>query len=487
MKSLALKLTMLISFLAGIASVPSLNAQSDLSHECSPSATYRYSYKLNGLPTCVITIDRSSPGSPLPVQVPPNTNVIIVVNNQRPHEIIQSVTTNDAVASPDIAGGILGKLASPLGSLVFSPPPTGRDAPFDVIPTRRGQLDALKDAQQIAYTSLMKVYGGYIAPTCLQAYIIFDAVHGICTQTPLVSDPKMTEGQRLDVFEKAKAVTLASLLLTLTPNLPADESVLDNQFSALCPTDPTTHSVAPDCIESKRNEDRINALLTLLKAKTTDAATIKTVQTWVATLNIFVPLAPTLFPAVSEGPNRKLTVKLNSQEQFGNTTTALATVVITWQQTNWSLSTGVVLSTLKNKTFANSPIYNTDGTPDIDSTGKVLTQVTVSKTYPGIISPVFLVNYRLYNFQGDHGKFAVLFSGGLGLNPVSKSADFAVGPSLQWSSVIFGTVLHYGRQTELIGGVHVGDKLGTSPPAVPTQNAYKPAFGISITYRVPLP
>jgi hypothetical protein len=49
LKSLALKLTMLISFLAGIASVPSLNAQSDLPHECSPSATYRYSYKLNGL------------------------------------------------------------------------------------------------------------------------------------------------------------------------------------------------------------------------------------------------------------------------------------------------------------------------------------------------------------------------------------------------------------------------------------------------------
>jgi hypothetical protein len=490
MKSLTSQLGILFVFVLTFASIPALDAQNLELKECSPSAVYRYSYRLDGKPACKIIVDRFSPGSPLPVQVPPGTNVIVVVTNQRPHEVIQAVTTNDAVAVPDIAGGILGKLASPLGSLVFSP--AVRNAPFVVGnpnpgATRQDVLIALKQSQEAAYEVLTRIYGGYIAPTCLQTYVVFDPVNVVCTQVPLVTDPKLPEDQKLSIFENARTNAINLLSLALRPNLPADESVVGNQFNTACPADATTGSVPPDCIEFKRNADRINALFGLLQTKTADQATVKTVQTLLATLTIFAPLNPTVFPPVSQGPNHKLTIKLNSQEQIGNTTTTLATVVITWQQTNWSLSTGVVLSTLKNKTFANSPIYNPDGSPDIDSTGKVKTQVTVSKTYPGIISPVFLVNYRWHNFQGNQGRFALLFSGGLGLNPVTKSADFAVGPSLQWSSVIFGTVLHYGRQTELTSGVHVGDQLGTSPPSLPTDNAYKPAFGISITYRLPLP
>jgi hypothetical protein len=391
------------------------------------------------------------------------------------------------VAVPDIAGGIFGKLVSPLGGLVFSPPPQGRAGLLPAAQERADDLEKLRSAQQDAYAVLMKVYGGYIAPSCLQAYVSFDAAAGVCTQVPLVNDLSLAEDQKVKVFEKARVDAISGLVLTLTPNLPKDEAALDNLFNNICPVDKLRSSIPADCVLFKRNEDRIDALLSGLTAKTQDPTIIKTVNNLISTLNLFTPIPATVLPVYTEAGNRKLTIKLNSQEQIGNTATALATVVITWQQTNWSLSTGVVLSTLKNKTFANSPIYNANGTPDIDGTGKVLTQVTVAKTYPGIISPVFLVNYRLYNFQTDQGRLAILFSGGLGLNIVTKSADFAVGPSLQWGSVVFSTVLHYGRQTELTSGVHVGDQLGTSPPALPIVNAYKPAFGIGVTYRLPLP
>lgn len=486
-KRLTAKLKFLHIVVLVLSAAPYLAAQSDNIKECSATAVYRYSYIKDGHPTCQITVDRYSLGSPLPVQVPPKTNVIVIITNQRPHEVIQASIANDAVAVPDIAGGILGKLASPLGGLVFSPPPQGRAGLLELAQKRADDLEKLKSAQEDAYAVLMKVYGAYVAPSCLQAYVSFDAAAGVCTQMPLVSNLALAEDQKVVVFEKARVDAISGLMLTLTPNLPKDEGALDNLFNTICPPDKPGGSIPADCALFKRNEDRIDALLSALKAKTNDPTVVKTVNNLINALSLFTPVPATVLPVYTEAANRKLTIKLNAQEQIGNTTTALATVVITWQQTNWSLSTGVVPSTLKNQTFANSPVYHSDGTPDIDGTGKVLTQVTVAKTYPGIIAPVFLVNYRLHNFQTDQGRLAILFSGGLGLNVATKSADFALGPSLQWGSIVFSALLHYGRQTELTSGVHVGDHLGTSPPAVPIVNAYKPAFGIGVTYRLPLP
>jgi hypothetical protein len=475
--------TVLPAVFLTLLAAPCLLAQSKDIEQCSATVVYRYTSSQKGHPTCQIIVDRSSPGSPLPVQVPPNTNVIIVVSNQRPLEVIQATVANDAVATPDIAGGILAKLATPLGGLLVSPAPSGRVGLLPPEQKRADDLDKLKVAQESAYAVLMKVYGGYIAPSCLQAYVSFDPVAGQCTQVPLVSDSSLTEDQKIEAFEKAREDAISGLMLTLTPNLPQNEDPLDSLFAGICPAAP----LPADCTRFKRNEDMINELLKALTTKTNDGTTIKSVNSLISTLSLLMPRPATVLPAYTAAANHKMTIKLNSQEQIGNTTTALATVVVTWQQTNWSLSTGVVLSTLKNRTFANSPIYNANGIPETDGSGKVLTQVTVAKTYPGIISPVFLVNYRLHNFQADQGRIAFLFSGGLGLNAFTKSADFASGPSLQWGSLVFSTVLHYGRQTELTSGVHVGDQLGTSPPAVPTVNAYKPAFGIGLTYRLPLP
>ena len=214
------------------------------------------------------------------------------------------------------------------------------------------------------------------------------------------------------------------------------------------------------------------------------ASTLRAAQDVLVLLPIF---EPTVLPVYTASKDRKLTIKINAQEQIGNTVVAVATVVVTWQETNWTLSTGVVLSALKNKTFANAPIYNSSGLPVLDGSGKTLTLVTVQKTYPGIISPVFLVNYRLHNFQAAGGRWALSMSGGLGANIVTKSADFAAGPSLQYGNVVFSAVVHYGRQTELANGVHVGDQLGSSPPTLPTINEYKPAIGFGVTYRLPLP
>ncbi len=432
--------------------------------ECSSVAVYKYKPPVTGLSYCKITVDRSSPGSPLPVQVPKATRVVVVVDNQYPHEILHATVTNDAVAKPDVFGNAVSKLSGPLASLVI----VAGAAPAVVVP---GSADDIKARQITNYNALRAIYRAYIEPTCLQAYVQFNAGTSVCTGNPIASAA---------AFETAKDAVITDLRAAIATALPtAAVATLDGEVKTLCPT-----AVAgPRCPNLLTNEARIDALLSLLTIKGTPPST--TLQSLLNTLVLLPTFGPTPLPVYTEGSDRKLTIAITAVEQIGSTSTNVASVVITWQQTNWSLSTGVVLSALKNKSYANSPIYNPDGTPSTDGMGHTYTMVTVSKTYPGIISPVFLANYRLYNFQGASGRWAILFSGGIGANIASKSADFAAGPSVQFGSVIFTPCVHYGRQTQLSGGVHVGDQLGTSPPALPTSNPYKPAVGLGITWKLP--
>jgi hypothetical protein len=128
-----------------------------------------------------------------------------------------------------------------------------------------------------------------------------------------------------------------------------------------------------------------------------------------------------------------------------------------------------------------------NGTPVLDS-GKAETQVTMNYTRPAAVFPLVMANIRLHSFnKGCHGNCAILIGAGIGANLSSKTADFAAGPSFQYGSVLITPVFHYGRQTELTNGVKVGDMLGTSPPALPTNNFWKPAFGFAISYKVPIP
>jgi hypothetical protein len=438
--------------------------------ECSSVATFKY--KPNA---CKVTVHRSDPGSPQPVSVPPNTTVYIDVQNQQPNEYIQAVVVNDALPHIDALGDIIAKLTTPLGSLSLSQSVIGAHA---VHPLQFTPAESLEQRQDVLYKTLARYYGAYIEASCLSVYLQYSSSATACLTTPIPNAA---------AYDAAKAKAIADIDSTVAdtttnpPYIPADLPQLDADVKAFCPT------VVPHTNECDRllsNEQRIDGLASAVAVKGKQSP--NPLPATVATLRIVQDQAPTNLVPYKKGPDRKLTVKLNGIEQIASASFNFATVVINWQQTNWGLSTGVVLSALKNKSFANAPMYNSSGQPITDGSGKTYTVVTVSKTYPGIISPVFLVNYRLHNFQADQGRFALLFSAGIGANIFTKSADFAAGPSIQFGSVIFTPAVHYGRQTNLTNGVHVGDQLGTGPPALPTYNPYKPAIGLGITYRIPL-
>ena len=184
--------------------------------------------------------------------------------------------------------------------------------------------------------------------------------------------------------------------------------------------------------------------------------------------------------------NKKATVKVTAKDVSTGTSTDVATVTITWQGTNFSLSSGILLSTMPNRTYANSPII-INGVPVLDSSGKVTTEVTESDTRPSVVTPLALFNYEFTRKNHVGGKFGVLVSGGLGANLTTKSADYAVGVSFRYREILFSPMLHLGRESFLSNGVTVGQKLGSSPPTLPSEQEFKPAFGLAITYRIPIP
>jgi hypothetical protein len=437
---------------------------------CSPVATFKYPEK-----KCTISVNRAIPGSPLPVQVPSGTTVTIVVTGQRKTEIIKTTTTTDAVATPDFFGNALKQFSSPLGSVLIH-----AAVPRMPLVARESPLSSRQLAMKNAFQSIADdVLEANQRIACLQAFTLFDENTLVCTQTPLpvVALP--------DALQAAKD-SVSSASTESLPNIALQN--LDNDVKAYitaagnCPvpaSDADPNTTKGDCDIYLSNQNQLDA-------------SIKSLATLQSTLGAFGPtldaldtVTDTTIPPVTNSSNFKATITITAQEQIGKTAAAVATVQITWLQSNWSLSTGVVLSSLANQSFNNSPQY-ANNAPVIDGSGKTPTIVTITQTYPGAITPVFLVNYRLKNFQRNQGRWAFLASAGMGLNPTTKTADFATGFSFQFGNVLFGPVLHYGRQTNLTNGVKVGDQLGDSPPTLPTSNILKPAGGISITYRLPI-
>jgi hypothetical protein len=152
------------------------------------------------------------------------------------------------------------------------------------------------------------------------------------------------------------------------------------------------------------------------------------------------------------------------------------------------------VSNLKYHTFTAAPVI-VNGQPVLDPTGKTTTVVTESSTVPSFIAPLGLLSYRINPWSRSNGEnghcpngCSFLLSGGVGANLTTKSADFDVGPSFQYGSVLFTPTVHFGRDTRLSDGVAVGQMLGSSPPSpLPTTQSWVVKWGFAVTYSIPIP
>jgi hypothetical protein len=211
-------------------------------------------------------------------------------------------------------------------------------------------------------------------------------------------------------------------------------------------------------------------------AKKTQAALLAAA----ARLRALPPLPQTPTFTIAEPKNYTSSIDVAAQEVMSGNKTSLATVAIEWQSNPWAISTGIMFSTLENRTFTNAALF-VNGMPQVNEDGKSLTVVQESVSRPAVLFPVVMLHYKMPFYP------PLMASGGIGLNLGTTTAEFVAGPSIKVLGIVFTVGAHFGRETDLTQGVNVGDKLGVDPPALPTETHWTSKFrwGVAISYAIP--
>jgi hypothetical protein len=141
-------------------------------------------------------------------------------------------------------------------------------------------------------------------------------------------------------------------------------------------------------------------------------------------------------------------------------------------------SAGVFFSTLPVRSFSVAPSFN----------GTVVTDNTVAQNiiHPTAV-PFAAGNYRLTNdLKWSKWKSNIFWTGAIGINPNTVSADFATGPSLSWRALMISALAHFGHDQKLTQGFTVGESLGpTFSGKLPSKSYWTESFAIGISVRIP--
>jgi hypothetical protein len=469
-----------------VAPVPATAAAS--TDKCSATTNKPYSQN-----RCVVQIDRDKPYNPLAYQLPGGTTAIIEISNARRTESIQFNSTTEEIAKPDVLGALVKQIIEPLKSLTLTA--GGRYALTG---------DPINNEQQLVSNQLAVVATAINKATaeltCLQAYVAVKDEQGVlsCSQDSLAE--KTFEDARKRLIDDISGENGASgLLLPVARIKSIDKEIADKLTPCLPQIDLTKTRTSLEldkaiadrekCINDSNtllwNQNRLNESLTALQS-----AQKTLLQANDILQKIPGPITVVRY-SISNSANRHSTIKIAAKNLLSNVTTDVATVSIIWQGSSWVVSTGILFSDLPNRTFTNAPII-VNGQPLLDSNGKVLTIVTENNSRPSVIFPMVFANYRIGAFSRAKweakcpGGCAFLVTGGIGANLSTKSTDFAAGLSFQIGSVLLTPSVDIGRQLQLSNGVTIGQKLGSSPPALPTENKWGPHFGFALTYRLPI-
>jgi hypothetical protein len=447
---------------------------------CVPSASAGYPGKV-----CTVTIKRSSPASPTTLTVAAGTTVKIVIKSARPDESISFTPVTTQVAPVDVLGTFIKASSAPLQAIDFRTKAaaafnfTGAADLTDSTTTPTDVQTALADQKDIA-ADVLKVLDETSSAAsqlaCLEAYRgVESKAPGGCSAQVFKTSSEYNKGKNdaIKVFKDAARATLPIALLK------AIDTAIDGKVDLTTDADTVTLYN-----RAMSNQVLLNALVNDVQT------TQKTLREAAEVLENLNESAPDASFSMKQAKNYNSTITITAQELVSKATSTLATVTINWQSNPWSISTGFMYSTVPTRSFVNSDII-LNGQPSLDpGSGKNLTQVTESDAVT-ILAPLVMANYRIgpwsrANWENScPNHCAFLLSGGIGLNPVSKIAEYAVGPSFQFGEVLFSPLAHIGKDTFLTNGVTVGSQLGVGPPDLPIGSSWGVHFGFAISYILP--
>jgi hypothetical protein len=463
---------------------------------CVPNAPAGYHAK-----SCYYEIDRDAPAPLSTLNVPGNTAVYVGLKNPHWDESIAFNATVTQTPPPNIPVDALTSLASPLSNMQtgfhammaqkqvigdkFDKLAAAANDPWkataSVITTKQDDVidDLTKKFQQI------QAAGTHF--TCLENYREYDSSSNSCNFTPPLTSASVSAAVDAAKADAKNAADLA----TPTEKI-GDLTTAVSNFKCDGTTAPTSAQQCQDVSDALQAQGvAIGKLVTDIQT-TQDA--LRQANAQIAML-ASATIPPEIFFKIKQPFFRTATLNVVGTEIVTKTATTIASTTINWQPWGFVLSTGLMGSGLANRTYATSNIIMNGVVRTDPTTGKNLTIVTSTNTEPAMDFPAvfgswvipWINRWKWQNACPSHCTF--LLSGGAGLNLTSKTADLATGPSFEVWGVMLTPVAVFGRQSVLSDGIKVGyEGFGINPPStLPTTTAWKPGFGIALTYQLPLP
>lgn len=450
--------------------------------ECSPVIVNK---------ACTVVVDREALVTPLPVRLWSEAPVIIRVP-RRPLEEIQFDVTFVETLPADVLGAVFGQLITPIRSFVGSarltppPPPNGESIEDDLRAIHEDQkkLQKVLEAFDIdikASAEKLKTFRKLPAGTWNGNHVREFRKEFSCR----VQGQPAPEKSPCEPFEAENGHTPQPV----GRQLPLGQlDVLDRRIKAAL--DKTAALEPEDREDLAPLVDDVVASQAALRASIAAVGTARTALIDAAKFVNDIDIAKVQnfqehpIGGFSSRTSRTGTIKITAQDLLTKTTSNVATVVVHWGATHWEISTGAIFSSLPSRKFDNAQIIQ-DGKPQLDSAGKINTRVTETQTKPMIV-PIVLVHYRLAEGVPSRlsQRFAVLLTGGIGVNPYSTTADLVGGATFAYRGLMISALAHRTRDLRLTNGLTVGAELGSAPPTLSSERFWSTTFALGITYRV---
>jgi hypothetical protein len=462
--------------------------------------------------SCRLTFDRSKPVAPPTIQMYSGQGVTVVVKNAKPFErYFLDYASGQANLKPDVASGIVQGLlpsAQKLGEFKvqgFNPGDKKTDVCAnmrDIPKLNPGEVDNVRQIAQACVEQLAQrdidIYRKlepFVAPdsitpvgTAMPAFpcslqqcidgvldsenIFSTKISSILSDTTLKgnTNPATKEPDDIAMGKLATLQKLADAVATdlqgykqRLSDLPVKKADMENWGFEDC----------GNLIDlSKASGDEKKSILCIAIQSNGDAPGVydnMVTRTITYSLNI-LNLVSNSQESVPDPSKKKLlaTITLNFAEGRESGSSSL----------RWEASAGALFSSLPIRSFSAAPVF-TNGT---------ITDKKVSQNllYPTVV-PFAAANYRLTNdLHWTRWKSNIYWTGAVGINPNTVSADFATGLSLSWRALMVSGLCHFGHDVQLTQGLTVGESLGAGfNGSLSTQTHWTANFALGVSVRVP--
>jgi hypothetical protein len=204
---------------------------------------------------------------------------------------------------------------------------------------------------------------------------------------------------------------------------------------------------------------------------------------------------------------RQVVYSVSAVNQIGTSSASVITpvqkktilsITVVYADPIFEVSAGSLFSMLPNRSFANqTAVTQTPGSSP--TPGNVVITQTISRPTVVLFAGG---NWRLgHDFLWpDSRRGAMYFTTSAGLNVNNTAAEFGVGPSVSWRSLMFSVLYDWGHDMRLTQGEYVGQiwcnqsaassngsipKCSGQPPAPSTEKYWRGAIAFGLSVRVP--